>query len=82
MHYNGLAMNRRLMKNIKIETINDLKAFIYSLCYGALCFLIRYYRIARHAIQLKITGNIIYLYEIEHYQEMKRFSRIGRFNAP
>jgi len=70
------------MKKQKIETLNDLKAFVFSLCYGALCFLVRYYRIARHTIQFRFTGDIIHQYEIEHYKEMKRFTRVFGFNAP
>jgi hypothetical protein len=54
------------------------KSFVYNLFYDAFCFLIRHYRIARHTIQLKMTSDIIYLYEIEHYREMKIFSSIGK----
>lgn len=70
-------MNKR-----KIETLNDLKAFVFSFCYGALCFLVRYYRIAKHTIQLEFTGDIRHQYEIDHYTEMKRFTRVFGFNAP
>lgn len=70
------------MKKRKIETLTDLKAFVFSLCYGALCFLVRHYRIARHTIQLKFTGDIRYKYEIDHYRYMKRFTRVWIFNAP
>jgi hypothetical protein len=70
------------MKNNINELIINVKAFVFSLCYGAFCFLIRYYRIAKHTIEFKTTGDIRYLYEIEHYKEMKTFSRVGKFNAP
>jgi len=70
------------MKKRKIETLSDLKVFIFRLSYGTLCFLVRYYRISKHTIQLKITKDIRHRYEVEHYQEMKRFSRIGILNAP
>ena len=70
------------MKKRKIKTLNDLKAFVFSLCYGALCFLVRQYRIAKHTIQLRFTGDIRYQYEIDHYKEMKRFTSVFGFNAP
>ena len=66
----------------KNETLNDLKTFIFRLRYGVLCFLVRYYRITKHAIQFKFTGDIRYQLEIEHYWEIKEFTHVFGINAP
>lgn len=58
-----------------------LKMF-YILCFGALCLLIRIIRIAIHWARYKLTKKVEHLYEIEHYKEMKRFSKVCGFNAP
>jgi len=52
------------------------------ICYSVSCFLIRQFRISKHTIEFKITGDIRYQYEIDHYKEMKTFSRIGKISNP
>jgi len=45
-----------------------------------LTFYIRYSRIIKYYIQYKITGNIVYFYEVEHYYYMKRFSKFKYYD--